>query len=273
MSKKKNRQRRPHGFCKLTHRVGAFVDSHIIPEALTRPSVRGSPLLQYGDGAHPTRRWSSWYDPQLVTAEGEKYLSDLDTWAIAQLREHKLVWSGWGTETDLGMHHTPINNIFGIRKIEGIDTKRLRLFFLSLLWRAAASSRYEFKEISVTPRDLEMLRRAILGLEEPPLGFYPVQLTQLSTKGVMHNHTPIPNLKYAPNLDDPKAPPYELPTFRFYMDGLIAHAHRSLPAAYDVKELGDLVVGAESSLVLSTVTFQDSVQLREMAAILGEREE
>ena len=127
-------------------------DSHIIPEALTRPSVRGSPLLQYGDGAHPTRRWSSWYDPQLVTAEGEKYLSDLDTWAIAQLREHKLVWSGWGTETDLGMHHTPINNIFGIRKIEGIDTKRLRLFFLSLLWRAAASSRYEFKEISVTPK-------------------------------------------------------------------------------------------------------------------------
>ena len=61
-----------------------------------------------------------------------------------------------------------------------------------------------------------MLRRAILGLEEPPLGFYPVQLTQLSTKGVMHNHTPIPDLKYAPNLDDPKAPPYELPTFRFY---------------------------------------------------------
>lgn len=201
------------------------------------------------------------------------YLSDLDTWAIARLREHKLVWSGWGTETDLGRHHTPINKIFGIRKIEGIDTKRLRLFFLSLLWRAAASSRREFKEISVTPQDLELLRRAILGLEEPPLCFYPVQLTQLSTKGVIHNHAPIPDFKYAPNLDDPGAPPYELPTFRFYMDGLIAHAHRSLPAAYSAKKLGNLVVGSGSSLVLSTVTFEDSLQLREMRAILGECEE
>lgn len=268
MAKKKHKQRRPHGFCKLTHRPGAFVDSHIIPEALTRPSVRGNPLFQYGYGGRPTRRWSSWYDSKLVTAEGEKYLSDLDTWAISKLREHKLVWSGWGHETSLGTRYTPINHFLGVRKIDGIDTKRLRLFFLSLLWRAAASTRYEFKEISVPQHDLERLRRAILSLEELPLSFYPVQLTQLSTKGTMHNQTPIPAMKYAPNLDEPEGPPYELPTFRFYMDGLIAHVHVSLPAVYGVKKLGDRVVGAEHSLVLSTVTFEDSLQLADMAAVL-----
>jgi hypothetical protein len=273
MSKKKHRQRRLRGFCKLTHREGAFVDSHIIPEALTRPSMRGNPMFQYGDSGRPTRRWSSWYDPTLVTADGEKYLSDLDSWAITQLRQHKLVWSGWGDEASLGRIHTPINSFLGVRTIDGIDTRRLRRFFLSLLWRAAASDRYELKQIAVPPQDLEELRQAVVGLDEPPLDFYPIQLTQLSTKGFMHNQTPIPDVKYAPNLEDLEAPPYELPTFRFYMDGLIAHVHRSLPAAYGAKVLGNLVIGgAEKSLVLSTVTFAESLQASEMATILREFE-
>jgi hypothetical protein len=270
---KKRTQRKPHGYCKLTHRPGVFVDSHIIPEALTRPTVKGNPLFQYGDGPRPSRRWTSWYDPQLVTREGEDYLSALDTWAIAVLREHKLVWSGWGNETTLGSLHAPINSFLGVREVRTLDTKRLRLFFLSLLWRAAASSRYEFREISVSAADLERLRRAILGLEELDLDFYPIQLTQLSSKGIMHNQTPYPDIKYVPNLDDPAAPEFELPTFRFYMDGLIVHVHRALPPTYDVAQLGNLIVGVESSLVLSTVTFEDSLQAREMATVLQSYED
>ncbi|WP_084499921.1 hypothetical protein [Luteimonas mephitis] len=271
-SKKKRAQRRPHGYCKLTHRPGAFVDSHIIPEALTRPTIKGNALFQYGEGPRPSRRWTSWYDSQLVTREGEDYLSALDTWAIAALREHKLVWSGWGDEITLGSLHTPINHFLGVREVRSIDTKRLRLFFLSLLWRAAASSRSEFKEISVPATDLEQLRLAILGLEDPDLNFYPIQLTQLSSKGIMHNQTPYPDIKYAPNLEDPNAPEYELPTFRFYMDGLIAHVHREMPPSYNVVQLGNLIVGVDFSLVLSTVTFEDSLQAREMLTVLGSYE-
>lgn len=264
----KRTQPRVTGVCRLTHRSGVFVDSHILPEALTRPSIRGNPLFQYGDGRRATRRWTSWYDSQLVTAEGERYLSELDTWAISALREHKLVWSGWGCERILGANHTLINEFLGVRAIEGLDTKRLRVFFYSLLWRAAASDRYEFKDIVVPVDHLELLRRTVIGSVDPPLDFYPVQLTQLSTRGLMHNYTPIPDMKYVPNLEDPHAPPYELPTFRFYFDGLIAHVHRELPPAYGAEKLGNLVLGAAKELVLSTVTFEASLQAREMRAAL-----
>lgn len=256
--------------CKLTLRSGPFVDSHILPEALTRPSIRGNALYQYGNGGRPTRRWSSWYDSQLVTEEGERYLADLDTWAISALRDHKLVWSGWGQAKDLGSHHAKMNDFLGVRMISGLDTKRLRLFFYSLMWRAAASERFEFKDIAISDEDLETLRQAILGEVEPPLRFYPVQLTQLSTKGVMHNQTPIQDVKYVPNLLVPSAPPYKLPTFRFYFDGLIAHIHRALPLTYSVGALGNLVVGSENDLVLSTVTFEESLQARDMREVLSE---
>ena len=229
MPKKKDRQHTPYGICKLTGQCGAFVDSHIIPEALTRPSIRGNPLTQHGEGQRPSRRWTSWYDSQLVTAEGERFLSDLDTWAISVLRRHKLVWSGWGNRTGLDGQHTVVNETLGIRSIDGIDTKKLRLFFHSLLWRAAASAREEFKDISVSAEELEVLRTAILGTAAPPLDFYPVQLAQLSTRGVAHNQTPIPDRKYLPNPYVPGGSPIELPTYRFYMDGLIAHMYCATP--------------------------------------------
>jgi len=80
--------RRKHGFCTLTHRPGAFVKSHLLPEALTRSTVQGAPLVQYGEGRRPGQRWTSWYDAELVTRDGEDVLSALDTWAIAALRQH-----------------------------------------------------------------------------------------------------------------------------------------------------------------------------------------
>ena len=265
--KKKLAQRRRHGYCKLTCKPGVFVKSHIIPEALTKPSQAGAPLFQYGDGPKPSRRWSSWYDSDLVTREGEDILSDLDSWAITVLRQHKLVWSGWGDAADLGDLHTKFSGHLGIREVE-LDTKRLRLFFLSLLWRAAASERYEFGDVVLPKSDLEVLRKTLLGQEDPDLAFFPVQLTQISTKGLIHNQTPHPAVKYIPNLEDEDAEPYAMPTIRFYFDGLIAHFATELPPSHSASELGKIIVGAAPTVVLSTVTFEDSIQRVEMLSVL-----
>ena len=267
----RGKQNQAQGVCALTKRTGPFVASHIIPQALTRPSARGAPLIQYGGGP-PTRHWSSWYDTELVTADGERYLSDLDNWAITELRRHKLVWSGWHGGTSLGKEHTPFYSSLGIRAVSGLNTGKLRLFFHSLLWRSAASMRPEFRDITVSPEDLELLRLAILGETDPPINFYPIQLTQLSTKGLVHNQTPIPDVKYFPHPLVPGGQPIPLPTFRFYFDGLIAHVHRATPRGYDVESLGNLVLGAKASIVLSTVTFEDSVQSLDIAKMLRDAE-
>lgn len=265
----KNVSRKFHGVCKLTGSIGPFINSHIIPEALTRPSVSGKPLIQHGRGSASVRRWTSWYDTQLVTAEGEKFLSEIDHWAIAELRRHRLVWSGWKGESSVGPHYKTIFNHIGAREVGGIDTMRLRLFFHSLLWRAAASEMKEFAEIFVPAADLETLRQTILGKVVPPLDFYPIQLTQLSTRGVIHNQTPVTDIKFVPNPLLPHGQPIAIPIFRFYLDGLIAHIHRATPSGYSSLALGNLVLGADSSILMPTVTYENSVQRQEVASVLG----
>jgi hypothetical protein len=63
-----------------------------------------------------------------------------------------------------------------------------------------------------------------------------------------------------------------MPTFRFYFDGLVAHMHIGLPNSYSIERLGNLLVGAESTLVLSTVTFEDSLQYLNMRALIDKQQ-
>src|SRR5579863_6406320 len=147
------------GICKLTNTHGRFVASHILPKSLTRAEGLAPGLTQYGYG-RSERRWSSWYDPALVVEAGEKILSDYDNWAVAMLRKHKMVWSGWGPMHVLS-DVTPIPGTpWGVRKIEfegREELKRLRLFLLSILWRAAATTRREFEDVRLPKDDLAHL--------------------------------------------------------------------------------------------------------------------
>ena len=131
------------GVCKLTGRHGQFVKSHLIPAALTRPESKGAFLVQAGLGERPIKRWTSWYDPALVTAEGEKILAAHDSAGIAELSRHKLIWSSWGpmlelNTSDLKRYAWGI----GVRRLQNVDGHTLRIFFLSLLWRNAQPRPY-----------------------------------------------------------------------------------------------------------------------------------
>jgi hypothetical protein len=247
------------GTCALTKTEGELIASHLLPKALTRPSKRGRPLIQISSGKKPVRRWDSWYDDQLVTLQGEKLLTDLDTWAIAAMRKHRRVWSGGQGADSLAGHFTPLSGSpWGIRRVNGLDTRRLRLFFMSLLWRAAATSRPEFHEVSVPDADLEQLRHMILSGSSDPAGYYQVTLTQLSTKGVIQNMPPIAQYKEVRSTV-PGLPHRLERIFRFYLDGLIAHV-RLPEGTMDQEELGAMVLGACDEVVISTVTYERSFQ-------------
>jgi hypothetical protein len=154
---------------------------------------------------------------------------------------------------------------WGIRK-PNIDGKQLRLFFLSLLWRAAVSELPEFDEIQLTDEALSTLTQMVLRGDSDPISFFPIQLTQLSTIGFAHNLSPIVQTKEIPSFQDYTGE--TVPFFRFYFDGLIAHIdQRSLSEGY-VTKLGPLVVGNEDGFVVSTVPFEGSFQARNMTAIM-----
>ena len=91
-----------------------------------------------------------------------------------------------------------------------------------------------------------------------PLSFYPAVLTQLSTFGVIHNHTPLAKTKVVPALAD--EPERRIPIFRFYFDGLIAHVHNQASDEGYTESLDSLIAGQSERLTISTVTYERSFQ-------------
>lgn len=257
-----------HGQCKLTGHRGKFVASHLIPKALTRPQAKGMPFVEAGMGKRPLRRWDSWYDTCLVIRKGEDILSEIDNWAIPELRRHQLIWSGLTAGEPLPEHTIVPGTDVGCRLIRGLDLQKLRLFFLSLLWRAAATERPEFSEVTLPPDDLERLRLILISGDVGPAAFYPIQLTQLSTVGVAHNLVPLRMTKRIPATEG--TPEKPVTYFRFYLEGLIAHIHCQASDNGEAGKLGSLVVGAADTLVISTVPFETSMQRENMALILHE---
>ena len=177
------------GTCKLTGEHGKFVRSHLLPQALTRPEGPGAPLIQAGMSARPIRRWTSWYDPRLVTSAGEAILSKHDDSGIKELQRHKLVWSSWGPMVKLESQgfreYRYDDHSMGVRHLTDVDTLTLRMFFLSLLWRAAATDLVEFAEVHLNKEQLSQLTEMILSNNPEPLDFYPIELIQLSTIGIV----------------------------------------------------------------------------------------
>ena len=251
--------RQKYGYCALTRRPGKLVKSHIIPEALTKPTA-GSPLVQHGIERTPSQRWSSWYDSQLVTAEGEKVLSDLDGWGIRELRRLRLVWSGWEHPSELELQEDFLgpSRWIATRRVRSSDWRLLRRFLHSVLWRSAASTRSEFAEVSLPAERLESLRLAVLGEFEPPELFLPMYFVQLSSKGPMHNRTPYPDVLEDLNLQGDAPASAGIPTLRFYFDGLVVNFVTEISRTAALGDLKLTLVGCFDTLRLATISYEDS---------------
>ncbi|UDD27822.1 hypothetical protein LGL99_22045 [Klebsiella pneumoniae] len=92
----KKKKTKKSGVCQLTGDFGPFQRSHILPKAVTKLSDNGERYRETSLNTRPVWRSNSWYDYNLVTAKGEKILSEIDDLAISELRKHKLIWSGFG---------------------------------------------------------------------------------------------------------------------------------------------------------------------------------
>lgn len=212
------------GICALTGTFGAYVDSHIIPLALTRLSRTGEKHVEAGIGLGVKTRANSWYDGTLVTRSGEDILARIDSAAIDELRKLSLVWSGWGPERTLQTDDVVSEKGHAAYRVVPIAEPRvLQLFFLSLLWRAAASTRPEFKEISLAAAALEDLKHRVSSEDPGRAEDFPIQLFQIITRGPPHNRTPLLERKTVLRMDG--STDSETEYVRFYFDGLVAHVH------------------------------------------------
>lgn len=248
-----------YGRCKLTGLEGKMVRSHLLPKALTRTPIAGVPRVEgYPDG-RPIKRFDSWYDTKLVTRAGENILSALDDWAIKELRRLRLLWSSWGQDGEpfKSADHDPIGDTeWGTRTCETTDPIRLRLFFLSLLWRAANTDIWQYG-IRLSDERNALLRDMLNSGSAEPLDAFPVALIQLTTKGPWQNVGPRVELKRIG--ESPDAPGAERRFFRFYLDGLIIHIDDDeTDAGHD--RHGKLAIGKDRSFAALTRTYEGSYQ-------------
>lgn len=255
------------GCCALTGVHGKFVKCHILPQAFTRPEVKGEALYQSTKGKGERRRWSSWYDKMLVTREGEDILSNIDDAAIKMLRKHKLVWTSWTVFRPHFEKISPMLPDHGYRKVRLIDASTIIRFALSIAWRASASLLPDMVEAKLETEQEERLRKFVLG--EPIFGTspFPVSLTQISTVGIVHNQSPGVDEKQIFEVDSSKNQSVKI--MRIYLDGLVMHVHLSQMPEEGV--IGNpIFLGSADDTLITSVTYEASHQYENLLHVMRE---
>jgi hypothetical protein len=143
------------GICKLCGEERVLVRSHIIPIAFHRhmqsdptvaPVVVGS-----ASNSYPLRRPGGLYDEELLCDPCEKSFGPWDQYGAECLLQ--------GFETDA--RPIALDGETLAYQINNWDEERIRMFALSLLWRAAATTNPIFDRVTLGPYE-ERLREIIL---------------------------------------------------------------------------------------------------------------
>jgi hypothetical protein len=132
--------------CKFCdNEVSELVDAHIIPRAFFEEIKKNENadfllLMTNTPGYYTQKSWIGLYDNKLVCASCEEIFKPYDDYAIKLLLKTQ----------DFEVIKDKTGRV-GVWKKVDYDYHKLKLFFLTLLWRAGASDRKEFKRIQLGP--------------------------------------------------------------------------------------------------------------------------
>ena len=140
--------------CLLTGDINKPTKAHIIPKAFYHLDPDNQPvqLVSPEDTFFPKRVPKGVYDTTIVTDKGEGYFKTWDDYACKLLKDD---WTKFNVIIDPATH-TPM-----CYTLESFDYHKLKMFFISLLWRAGASSQPMFDRVQLGPH-LDKLKTLIL---------------------------------------------------------------------------------------------------------------
>jgi hypothetical protein len=139
--------------CKFCGRQVPLVKAHIIPESMyPLEEVRREPLaiIHSDPNAPHGKSWIGEYDSTLVCAGCETMFSPWDDYAIRIFRQEP-------TKNN----YLYIDGEPSLYTLDIYDYKKLKLFFVSLLWRAAESNRPPFANVNIGAKHTARLKRMI----------------------------------------------------------------------------------------------------------------
>jgi len=153
--------------CKLCNSSTNFGKSHIIPESffLSERKDGETPILATNTpGVFPKRRPIGEYDGSILCKECEQLFGPWDNYAKVLLFDKFSQFNLVAEESDYSAY-----------SIERYDYHKLKLFCLSVLWRAGVSDRECFEKVSLGPHE-QILRNMILSSDPGNKDQYSVQL-------------------------------------------------------------------------------------------------
>jgi hypothetical protein len=161
--------------CKLCLQEKKCVESHIIPESFFRLiKENGKPILILPDKIekYPEKSHTGIYDENLVCEDCEKLFSPWDNYGhlflVANFPKDKQFLDG-----DKVLAYV----------IENFDYHKLKLFFISMLWRASASSYKHFSHINTGPFE-DTLKRMIVNNDPGDKNYFSVILTKFNNESI-----------------------------------------------------------------------------------------
>lgn len=129
--------------CKLCLRARPLVEAHIIPRAFYRDMmVDETPVALFSTtaGVMPKRAPTGIYDSHMVCQECEARFNPWDTAGVEFMRR---------SLTEFDVTHT--TDRFRACVPRSFDYPRVKLFFMSLLWRAHATTHEFFGDVALGP--------------------------------------------------------------------------------------------------------------------------
>jgi hypothetical protein len=151
--------------CKLTFKEGEGIKAHIIPRSFYNIDCADKiplKIISSNKGIYPQKSRMGIYDSNIVTKDGEAILQLLDDYACDLLIKNI----------------SSANSIFNNEalQIDNYDYHKLKLFFLSVLWRASVSQKQFFKKVSLGIHE-EIIRKTLLIHDAGSPDFYSVILS------------------------------------------------------------------------------------------------
>ena len=164
------------GLCRLCGKITRLIKAHILPKGfyspiwdygeLGQPQIERVPIVVSLSEPRkkPIQTQSGIWDRQILCAacDGNSF-GPLDQYATHFLIENPS-WTPYAQDE----HGEPILQI-----VESYDYRKLKLFYMSLLWRSAVTSHTFFKEVRLGPWELR-LRKALLAGDPGPQEFFSV---------------------------------------------------------------------------------------------------
>lgn len=159
--------------CKLTGNEGKGVRAHIIPKSFYAidPDEKGPvKLITNMRGKYSKKVPVGIYDTTIVTEEGERFFTEWDDYAAELLIKNKAAFEPVVHNDEVVAFH-----------IENYDYRRLKLFFLSVLWRASVSNQEFFRRVNLGPHE-EYIRKALLAGDPGNTDWYSICLAKWSDR-------------------------------------------------------------------------------------------